>query len=120
MLSNLKHCLFPILLQTDEEDVYSTTIQRLESRLEDCGIDKESFVPLKTIVNNAKLYGPQYKITAVLDGATIATGSINRRAISFVCNDPVPSVLLDRIVEYARGVPGATVEWEDNLGNPLF
>ena len=68
---------------------------------------------------NAQLYAPQFRIAVRVDGAVVMEGAVNRRYLSFTWDDPIPPSVLAKVLQFAKAIPAAQVEAEDDAGNAI-
>jgi hypothetical protein len=114
-----KRTMTPIEVDVDETDVGSASIARLEAALDAAGQSKAEFTPLLSMKRNAQMYAPQFRIAVRVDGASVMEGAVNRRYLSFTWDDPIPPAVLTKVLQFAKAIPAADVEAEDDVGNPI-
>ena len=119
LLSRLETILFPSQLSVAEGDVYEEKLAKVEAMLDNAERDKEKEPGWFSIRRDAFSFGPMYRFSIKLEDNTLVRGTLGRKLLSLICDDPIPVNLLNCIAGFARTLRGATVLAQDADGKPL-
>ena len=119
LLREFEKTMTPLKVDTDATDVFSASIAKIESALDAGGQKKDEFRPLPSIKRNAKTYAPQYRFDLRNDKSVVMKGAINRCILSLTWDDPIPQSILTKVLQFAKRIPAAEVEAEDDAGNSI-
>ncbi|MBI3823998.1 MAG: hypothetical protein HY289_15125 [Planctomycetes bacterium] len=114
-----KQKMAPVVIDIDESDRFAASIGKIESALDAAGQKREEFQPLVSMKRNAAQNAPQYNFVLSLDQAPLMEGMITRHYLGLTWNDPLPPWVLTKVLSFAKAIPSAEVEVEDDAGNPI-
>ena len=114
-----KEEMAPIIVDIEESDGFGASIAKIESALDASGQNKEAFQPLRSMKRNADQYAPQYRLVVRVDQLPLMTGAINRCTLSLTWDDPIPDWVLRKVLHFAKEIPTAAVEAEDDAGHAI-
>ena len=119
LLREFQRKMVPVVIDIDESEVFSASVDKLESALKTPGQNPGPFRPLASMKRNASEYAPQYRFVVRSDETPLMEGAINRRTFHVTWNDPIPNEILGKVLLFTKGISGAKLEVEDDAGNPI-
>lgn len=119
LLSRLESIVFPYNLSVVEGDVYEEKLAKVEAMLESAVRDKEREPGWLSIKRDASSFGPMFRFSIEMADNIRVSGTLGRKSLSVICDDPIPVALLNHIAGFARTIRGATILAQDADGRPV-